>query len=192
MPTLILGLVGEKAGGKGTIAAHLKEKHGAPSYSFGGILKDILVRLHLPLSRENFIKMSVNLRATFGEPLFAHVMAEDVTKEAAPLVVVDGIRRPADIEELRKLPGFHLLYVTADAKVRWERSVKRGEKAGESETTFEQFMAEELAPTETSIADVAREAEITIDNNGTFDALHEQVERAVATFGYAGPDLAHR
>ena len=192
MPTLILGLVGDKAGGKGTIAKHLIEKHGARSYAFGGILKDLLTRLHLPLTRENYIKISVNLRATFGEPLFAAAMAEDVSRDTTPLVVVDGIRRVADIDQLRGIPGFHLLYVTADPKVRWQRSVKRAEKVGEADMTFEQFMAEEQAPTETSIADVAREAEITIDNNGTFDELHVQVEKAVAAFGYAGADLTHR
>ncbi|TAK05372.1 hypothetical protein EPO33_05415 [Patescibacteria group bacterium] len=192
MPTLILGLVGEKAGGKGTIAKHLIEKHGARCYSFGGILKDVLTRLHIPLTRENYIKISVNLRAAFGEPLFARVMAEDVAKDTSPLVVVDGIRRVADIEELRKISGFHLLYVTADAKLRWERSVKRAEKVGEADMTFEQFMTEEQAPTETSIAEVAREAEITVDNNGTFEELHAQVEKAVAAFGYAGPSLKDR
>ncbi len=192
MPHLILGLVGEKAGGKGTIAKHLIETHGARSYAFGGILKDLLVRLHLPLSRENFIKMSVNLRATFGEPLFAHVMAEDVAKDPGALVVVDGIRRVADIDQLRHIPGFHLLYVTADARTRWERSVKRAEKVGEAEMTFEQFMTEEQAPTETSIAEVATQAEISVENNGTFEELHAQVEKAIAAFGYAGPSLAHR
>jgi hypothetical protein len=51
-------------------------------------------------------------------------------------------------------------------------------------------MAEEQAPTEISIGEVARNAEHTISNDGNFEELHAKVEEAVAA--YAGPSLKDR
>jgi len=43
---IIIGLVGQMASGKGTIAEYLRDKHGADFFTFSTVLRDVLNRLH--------------------------------------------------------------------------------------------------------------------------------------------------
>lgn len=172
----ILGLTGEKAGGKGTIAAYCREKYGASSYRFSDVLFEILRLLDVEPSRQNLVALSVSVRRDFGETILARALSKKVANDDHELIVVDGIRRLGDIETLRTLPGFCLVYVTADVQKRYERSRARGEKTGDATQTLEQFIAEESAETEASIRDTAALATTTITNNGTFEDLYKQVD----------------
>ena len=176
MNKIIIGLVGEAAAGKGTVANYLLDKYGAKTLAFSTSMKDCAKRLHLPLSRENLTKFSEITRKAFGEDLYARVTAEDAKLFPDPLVVVDGIRRPADYANLKELTGFHLIYVTAPVEIRWERAVKRGEKAGESDMTFEDFKKEEFLPTELEIKKIGQKAEFIVDNSGKIDELYASME----------------
>lgn len=173
---LILGLTGEKAGGKGTIAAYCREKYGASSYRFSDVLFDILRILDVEPSRQHLITLSGSVRRDFGETILARALAKKVAEDVHELVVVDGIRRLGDIETLRTFPEFHLVHVTADVKLRYERSKQRGEKIGDSTQTFEQFVAEEDAETEKTIRDTAALAETRITNGGTILELHRSID----------------
>ena len=91
---------------------------------------------------------------------------------------------PVDEEVLKEMlpyfkekygENFYLIYVTADQKIRYERSVKRGEKAGESTTSFEEFQENERKGTESSISEVAKNADFKIVNNGNEKELEKQV-----------------
>ena len=107
----IIGLVGEIASGKGLAVKYLKEKHGAASYRLSDPLRDILSRLRLEINRKNLQDISRVLREHFGQNLLAKVIAEDAKNDTNKIVVVDGIRRPEDIEYLAKLPEFKLVYI---------------------------------------------------------------------------------
>jgi len=172
---IILGFIGEKAGGKGAAAAHLAEKHGASVHAFSKPMKDCIERLGLEMTRTNLITFSEISRKAFGDDLYAKVIARDSANDPADIVIVDGIRRKADIALLKDLPGFHLIYITAPLALRWERAVKRNEK-GEGAMTLEQFTEQENASTEVAIPELGSRAEFRIDNTGTFDEFHEELE----------------
>ena len=124
---IILGLVGPIAAGKGTIATYLEQKYSASTYRFSSIMRDLLIRLHLPLSRENLQDISTMLRQRFGEDLFAKVIAENVIQDNNKIIVVDGIRRLADIKYLTRIKDFVLVKVAADPHLRYQRLIKRTE-----------------------------------------------------------------
>lgn len=173
---IIIGLVGESAAGKGTVAAFLTEKYGASTHAFSKSMKDCVSRLYLPLSRENLTKFSTLTRQAYGEDLYARVVAKDCEADAHAMIVVDGIRLEADMAALKGLPGFHLIYITAPAETRWRRARNRGEKAGESEMSLEQFKREELLPTELAIKSIGASAEFTVENAGDFAELYTSME----------------
>ena len=50
---IIIGLVGQLACGKGTVAEYLKEKYGASVYRYSTMLRDVLNRLYLEINRVN-------------------------------------------------------------------------------------------------------------------------------------------
>ncbi len=179
MTKIIIGLVGEAAAGKGTVAAYLTEKYGAKTLAFSTPMKECVARLHIPLSRENLTKFSELTRQAYGEDLYAHVVAEDAKALPDPMVVVDGIRRPADYANLKELSGFHLIYVTAPVEIRWQRARLRGEKANEANMTLEDFKKEELLPTELAIKEIGQKAEFIVDNSGKIEELYASMESII-------------
>lgn len=181
---IILGFVGDLAGGKGTICKYLKEKYGVNSYRYSTMLRDVLNRLYIPESRENLQLISKILRENFGQDLLSKVIADDVAHDPAKLVAVEGIRRPTDITYLEKMPGFNLIYITAEAKTRWERLVKRAENPGDSEKTFETFLKDEQAEADKLIKELGTKAQYKIDNNGSFEEFYNQMENILKTIGY--------
>lgn len=176
---IILGFVGDLAGGKGTICKYLNDKYQANAYRFSTMLRDVLDRMYVPQSRENLQKISTLLRQNFGEDVMSKVIAEDVKNDENDIVMVEGIRRPTDITYLRENPGFHLIYITADPKIRWERLVKRAENPGDTEKTYEEFLEDEKAEADNMIKSLGQTAEFTINNNGTFEEFYNQTEEII-------------
>jgi dephospho-CoA kinase len=184
MSKIILGFVGDLAGGKGTIANYLKENYGVNAYRFSTMLRDILDRVYVDQSRDNMQTLSTFLRENYGQDVMSKVIAKDVEHDTNDLVVVEGIRRPTDITYLSEIPGFHLIYITADPKIRWERLVKRAENPGDTEKTYEEFLEDEQAEADRLIKELGAQAEITINNDRTMDELFAQLEKILQDYGY--------
>ncbi len=177
MPKLIIGLVGQAGCGKGTAADLLRKEYGAGYVRFSGILGDMIERLGVEKSRDNFIKLSVSVRKDYGDDVLSHAVEKDAISATQDLVVVDGIRRLADIAALEPLPQFKLIAIDVPAKLRFERMKKRGEKSTEADMTWEKFQEEDRAPTEVTIPEVMSRAWRTLRNDGTreeFEALVRQ------------------
>lgn len=181
MAKVIIGFIGKLSAGKGTAAHYLKEKYGAEILMFSQILRDILDRLYLPQSRDNMQNLSQSLRGTFGQDVLAKVIAATAEKSASGVVAIDGIRRPKDMEFLKKSDNFHLVFIEAGQKLRYERAIKRVQNAGESQISFEQFQQNEAAEAESLIDEVRKEAKFTITNNGTRDELYQQIEDVLSS-----------
>ena len=176
MSKIILGVAGELASGKGAAASYLVNKHGAKSHRFSTILRDLLDRLYLTHSRENLQLMSTVVRQNFGEDALAKVISEDVKKDTSEIIVVDGVRRLADIKYLKELPGFKFIYIEADMKKRYERIVRRGENVDDRGKTFEEFQRDHEPEPERQIRELKNYADAVIDNNGSFEDLYKQID----------------
>ena len=179
MNKTIIGLVGEIASGKDTVAQYLKEKYNSETVGFSKPLRDFLDRLYLPQTRENMVWLGHDLRQRFGE----HVLAYAITKEAEaidkPFICLPNVRTFGDIEFFKKMPNFILVQIFADQKTRYERLIKRSQNSDDQTKTWEQFLADAQLPTEISIREVAKEAKYTIDNNGNFKELYRQVNELI-------------
>lgn len=183
---IILGFVGDLASGKGTICKYLLQKYDTPSYRFSTMLRDVLKRIYVPNSRENLQQLSTILREEFGQDVMSRVIAEDVAHDTHAIVAVEGIRRPSDITYLEKLPNFHLIYLTAEPRLRWQRLVKRQENPGDDTKTFEQFLSDEEAEADRLIKDLGKQAEHTIVNDGSFEEFYEKMETVLTQIHDAG------
>ncbi len=178
---IIIGLVGQMAAGKGTVAKYLENKYQASIHRFSTILRDVLERLHLEISRQNLQNLSTVLRKNFGEDILAKVISEDVVNDQNKIIVIDGIRRLADIKYLKKLPTFKLVSITADPKIRYQRLVNRNENKNDKQKTYEEFLAEQKKEAEIEIPRVMAEAEIEINNDKDLDELYAQIDKIIKT-----------
>jgi len=178
----VLGIVGQQAAGKGAIASYLEKAYGAKKLRFSGPLTDILRRLRIPFTRDNQIKLAETLRATFGPSVLTAALIADAA-DTDGLVTIDGLRKPGDLEELKTLPGFHLLAVAADIHIRYGRSKIRGEKPEDATITFEDFEASHLRSTEITIPELEAQAEFKIPNDGTIEELYARLDGIMAGLG---------
>lgn len=179
MNKIILGLVGEPASGKGTVVKYLEKKYGASSHRFSNPLRDVLNRLHLEVDRKNMQDISIILRSQFGQDLLAKIISQDAANDHNSIVIVDGVRRPADIEYLKKLPEFKLAYITTDIKTRYERLVQRGENTDDKTKTFEDFAKEHEVETEANIPTIGKTADFIIDNSKGLEELYKQIDKII-------------
>lgn len=176
---IILGLVGEIASGKGAVVKYLEKKYQASSYRFSIMLRDILNRLYLEITRQNMQKISTVLRKNFGEDTLARVIAEDVKNDKNKIIVTDGVRRLADIKYLKELRGFKLVRVVSDPKIRYERLIGRDENQGDSKKTFKQFLADHKKEADCEVSKVMKKASLEINNDGSLDDLYRQVDKII-------------
>jgi len=139
-------------------------------------LKDRLLK-----SRPNQQDISTELRKIFGEDLLGNLLFKRVLADPADIVFLDGVRRPKDIEMLKKLPNSFLGYVYAPAEEAHKRLVVRNDRPGDAEKTWEQFQAEQAAEAE-SLIDILRPmADFELDNS-SHDPEFKSLRAQVASF----------
>src|SRR3989344_693014 len=180
MAKVILGLVGPLASGKDTVKKYLESKYKAENCRFSTILRDVLNRIEVLVERENLQQLSTILRQNFGEDVLAKVIAGDVTKMKGDIVVVNGVRRMADIKYLNELPNFYLTTVDADPKIRYERLVKRNENVGDDRKTYKQFLKDHEAEADREVPIAIKHAKYKINNDSSLADLYKQIDDLVA------------
>jgi dephospho-CoA kinase len=178
---IVIGLIGEKGAGKGAVAKYLIEKYGAKHYGTSKILRRTIEDLKLPVTRDNMVKLAIVLKEGFWPSVIIDSLIKDIEANGSDIIIADGIRMHGDVAPFQKKYGknFHLVYVTADLKVRYERTKQRKEKDGEDKTTLEDFIAEEGRLTEVSIHEVGTTADFIIYNNKGVKELYAQVDKVI-------------
>lgn len=176
MSKIIIGLAGEMASGKGTISGYLEKKYGAKTYRFSDVLRNILKILYVEESRGNISDLSSVVRKTFGEDIISKAAAENIKEIDNEIVILDGARRPDDLKYLKEMPEFKLVFVDTDIDNRYERIIKRGENLDDNAKTPEEFKRDHEREAESQASVLKNMADIIINNNGTIEDLHKQVD----------------
>lgn len=175
----IIGIAGPIASGKGTIAKYFEEK-GAKVVRFSEPLFGAIEALGLPLDREHLSRLSNIVRNEFGQDILAKALAARVAISDEEIIVVDGIRRPGDIDAFASMPGFVFIYVDAPMELRHARMQKRGEKADDATKTYEEFVRDHEYEAEKLVSSLAERASARIDNSGDLNALHAKLDTLIA------------
>ena len=178
---MIIGLTGKNAAGKGEIAKHLQNK-GFVGFSLSDALRDEATKRGLDHSRETLIKLGTEMREKFGNGILAKRINEKIInlkKQGKNNFVVDSIRNPGEIKELRKNRGFVLVAVHADAKIRFQRLLKRG-RVGDAQT-FEEFLKHEKKENNNKgsgqqLDKCIEMADTVINSNGTIEEANKDLD----------------
>lgn len=109
---MILGLTGPMASGKSTVVTTLKEM-GFLLVTLSDMVREEARRKGVPEERENLMEVGQSLRREFGAGVLAKRALEKIKKTGGSNWVVDGIRNPAEVTELRSHPDFVLIGNTA-------------------------------------------------------------------------------
>lgn len=165
----IIGLVGESGSGKDTVAKYLNEKYGAKLMRFADPIKETLSIYFEQSSREDQQWMYLKLKERFGSDVLGRAIRKRV-ENADGIIAINGLRMPDDYNFVRSFENNHILYITADQKLRWERTAGRGEKADDN-GTFKKFQELEKVETEVHIPEIGAKADFKITNEKDLDFL---------------------
>jgi dephospho-CoA kinase len=171
---LVLGITGPNAAGKGEVSEYLRYR-GFAVHSLSDIVREEAAKRGLPPEREHLIRIGTLLREEGG----LGVLAERLLPRLGGRDVVDSIRNPAEVESLRRVPGFVLIGVDAPVELRFARSRTRA-RPGDPES-FAEFAARERQ--ENSVNPAGQQLRATfaladriVDNDGDLDGLHLKVD----------------
>ena len=114
----------------------------------------------------------------FSTPL--RDIIKDIKQDDSPLIVLDGVRRLADIKYAKELPNFFLVRVVTNEKNRYTRLIQRQQNTDDQNKTFEQFLEDEQRETELQIPEVMTQADYEINNNGNLAETYQQIDDLMA------------
>ncbi len=183
---MFLGFTGPNASGKGEAIKYLVENKKFISFSLSDIIREEAKKRGLEINRDNLIAIGNELREKEGPATLAKRIIFKIKN--APQAVVDSIRNPYEVEELRKnLKGFKLIGITADVKIRFERAKAR-KRVGDGETLAEFIKKEEM---ENSVDKNAQQlnkcmemVDFKIDNSGTLEELYWKIDGILNELNY--------
>lgn len=194
----VLGLVGEKGSGKQTFVNFLKEIAASPPLSrlaavragprndegkliirqvrFSDILAQTLILWDIPITRSNLQKLSIMMNKTFGQTALAKAAKFYFEGDAADIIILDGVRREAEVRLVRSFQNSILIYITAEQKQRYQRLKTRSEKAEEVGLTYEQFLEEEKSKAEKEIPEISKKTDVKLENNGSLEEFKTKIK----------------
>lgn len=119
-----VGLTGLMGSGKGEVVK-LLQKRGYNYISLSDIVRSEATKRNLPHEREHLQRVGNELRGEFGAGALGKKVREVVESEKDIPWVIDGIRNPGEVTELRKLSAFTMLGVSADQETLLKRIATR-------------------------------------------------------------------
>jgi dCMP deaminase len=177
---MIIGLTGSLAAGKGVVSDFLKEQ-GFIYLSLSDELRERLKQGKVELTRENLQKWGNRLREEYGSSVLAKLVSEKINAQKYNNSIIDGIRNPAEIQELRKLKNFFLVSVDAPLETRFRRMVTRNRESDPK--TFEEFLKVDakdkgMGELETGqgVGKCMEQADFTLINDGTLEEVKQKIK----------------
>ena len=176
---IIIGITGTLGAGKGTIVDYLIEKRQFIHYSVRSYLIEEAERRGLPINRDTFVVVANDLRATHCPSYITDELFKRAQQQGQN-AIIESIRTPGEVDSLRQKGNFVLLDVDADPKVRYQRIVGRNSET--DHVSFETFIENEQRemtstdPNKQNLSKCIQMADFTLQNNGDFEALYQQID----------------
>lgn len=181
---MIIGVTGNPAGGKDTVAKILQDMN-FYHVSFSDLLREELAKRKKPVTRENLIALGRELRTTHGLDILSYIALEKV--QDGENHVFTSLLNPEEARVLQKRDDFLLVNVTAPEKERLKRIVERNREKDPTNLEELRQLEEKHAskdPCGQRVPEVIALAKVTIVNDSTLEVLEEKVKRLVKDWLY--------
>jgi dephospho-CoA kinase len=182
----LMGVVGLHGSGKGAFGEYLARSHNFTHKDIGQVLRDELKASGRNyLDRNEMHAMANERRTKYGRNYWCKRILDSVKSGD---LVITSIHNMGEVDEIVSRGGV-IVEVFADQKTRFERTVGRvrndPSKHGDIKS-FEEFKAKEEKelrnddPSKQQLMDCINAAKYRIDNNGSLDHLHKEIEELLA------------
>lgn len=180
---MIIAITGTIGSGKGTVVDYLVTTKGYRHYSVRDFLTALLLERGLQVARPEMRLLANELRETKDPAYIIRSIYEKAEREGAGNAVIESVRNIGEAEFLLS-KGITLLAVDADQERRFHRVQER--RSATDQVDFATFIYHEememhpAGPHDMNVHGVMRLAHATIQNDGSLNELHTNVERVLA------------
>ena len=173
-------MTGRIASGKTGVAEILK-KNGFEYYTISQKVREVAGKINLPIKRESLQDFGNLIRKYEGNGAWIkRIVAENLKDMENKNYLIDGIRNPGEVEELKKTGNFLLISIDAPFEERYLRVIKRNKESDPKEREeFIKIDARDFGeenPEGQQVGKCMAMADFQIMNNSTFEKLNEQIE----------------
>lgn len=179
---MIVGVTGTLGAGKGSVVDFLVTNKGLAHISVTDFMRSVAKERGILPDRMTFHDIANEYRSQGPTALQEAVLEWGRAQGITENFVIEAQYTPQEVRFIQEKGGI-VLAVDADIRTRYERITGRGHD--KDNTTFEAFKAHEeleMRPTESSnnhIAEALTAADYRIENNGTLEELHVQIEEVL-------------
>ncbi len=170
---LFIGVTGEIGSGKNSLSDLLSKYFQAEVFVSSKFLIKALQVFLDKIGRKDLIWFVKKLTGKYGKDIISKTVFEAMRKSKNKVVIFNGVRLSSDYDTLKRENGI-LVYITADPKLRWERTVNREEKSDDGDS-YKKFMKMHQTETEKYIPELGAKADYKIENDGTPAELEKKV-----------------
>lgn len=181
---MIIGITGSLGGGKGTVVEYLVQKHSFKHYSSSDLLAEILKEREEVVDRDGMNRIANELRANNSAGVPAETYKRYEAEDGISDVIFESLHSVPEVEFIKSIGGI-VIGVTADSDIRYERIQGRG--SVKDDVTKEKFIAQQEReeegsddPNKSNIFSTLKQADFLIENNGSLEELHKQIDRILA------------
>jgi dephospho-CoA kinase len=180
---MVIGVTGTNGAGKGTVVDYLVTK-GFAHYSVRAFLIEEIERRGLVVDRSSMRDVANDLRKQHKPSYIVETLHTRALEKGGD-AVIESIRALGEVEYLES-HGAHLIAVDAERHIRYERAVGRGSHT--DNVDFDTWVIQEerewhnAEAHDMNVPGVIAKADAVIENNGSLEDLHRQVESVLLNF----------
>jgi dephospho-CoA kinase len=184
---LCIGLTGRMASGKGEVVRILNG-HGFQYVSLSDIVHREAAKIQPAINRGQMQDLGNRLRREGGAGILGKMVRELIEAAEADHWVIDGIRNPAEVVELKKMAGFVLLGIQTEIPIILARIKQRGRSTDvvaeeEIRASLEREWGDGEPIGGQQVGRCLAMADFTITNNGPLPELKTGLEAVLKKIG---------
>lgn len=172
---VVVGIAGMPGAGKGVFRRTV-QRMGYPVVTMGDVVREEVKQRNLKPTPQNMGKVMLNLRELDGPTAIAKRCIPKLQNTTGKIVVIDGIRSLAEVEEFKKhFPRFILVAIHASPKTRYRRLFRR--RRSDDPPDWETFMERDVRELGIGMGSVISVADYMIVNEGSMFQLKQKIMR---------------
>jgi dephospho-CoA kinase len=184
---LCIGLTGRMASGKGE-AVRILGGYGFQYVSLSDIVRREAAKVDPVVSRSRMQDIGNRLRAAGGAGVLGRMVREMILAAPGERWVIDGIRNPAEVRELKKIGAFFLIGIDCDIPTILARMKERGRATdavseGELRAGLEREWGLGEPEGGQQVGPTLAQADFTVANDGTLADLKTRLEAILQKLG---------
>ena len=185
--SLYIALTGRMGTGKGEVVKIL-EKRGFQYISLSDIVREEVRKLNKKVNRLEMQTIGNSLREKEGAGVLGKRVREKILASEHRKWVIDGIRNPAEIIELKKLPNFYLFALDSKFDIIIKRMKMRKRTTDKvSDEDLKKAIDREWGigepPDGQQVGKCVSMADFIINNNSTLDDLNDKINELLKFIG---------